>query len=83
MSTLDTVFLIITACGITLFFLTGTVLLLVALKRVKSVKRVVAKAENVIDSVEEATDIIRDASGPLAVFKVIKNITQLVHNKRK
>jgi hypothetical protein len=85
MSTLDTVFLIITACAISLFFLLGAVVMAVVLKLVKSVKRVVAKAENTIESVSEATDVLKNighnAEGPLAVLKVVRNIMNLVNRK--
>jgi hypothetical protein len=86
MSTVDSVFLIITGCAISLFFLLGAVVLIFVLKLIKQVKRVVAKAEDAIDSVEAATETIKNigvnASGPLAVFKVVKNIVDLV-NRRK
>jgi len=86
MSTLDTVFLGVAACALALFFLIGTVVLVFILKLVKSVKHVVIKAEEAIDSVEAATETIKNigqnASGPLAAFKVIKNIVNLM-NRRK
>ena len=86
MSTVDSVFLIITACAISLFFLLGAVALVFVIKLIKSVKRAVAKAESAIDSVEAATETIKNigvnASGPLAVYKVVKNIVNLM-NRRK
>ena len=85
MSTLDTVFLIITACAISLFFLLGAISLVFVLKLIKSLKRVAAKAESAIDSVEAATEVLKnvghDASGPIAIFKVINNIIKLVNRK--
>jgi hypothetical protein len=85
MSTTDTVFLIITACAISLFFLLGAVVMVAVLKLVKSIKRVVAKAEDTIESVGEATEVIknisRNADGPLAALKVVRNIINLVHHK--
>lgn len=86
MSTVDSVFLIITGCAISLFFLLGAVVLIFVLKLIKQIKKVVAKAEDAIDSVEAATETIKNigvnASGPLAVFKVVKNIVDLM-NRRK
>ena len=86
LGTLDTVFLIITACAISLFFLISAALLAAALVLVGKIKKVVAKAESAIDSVEEATETIRNigaqASGPLAIFKVIKSITDIVNRKK-
>ena len=85
MTTLDTVFLGVAACAIALFFLLGTVVLVFILKLIKSVKRVIAKAEGAIDTVEAATETIKNigenASGPLAVLKVIKNIVNLMNRR--
>lgn len=85
MSTLDTVFLGIAACALALFFLIGTVLLLYALKLIKAVRRAVAKAESAINTVEAATETIKNigenASGPLALVKVIKNIVNLMNRR--
>lgn len=86
LSTLDTVFLIIAACAISLFFLIAAILSAVALALVVKIKKVVAKAESAIDSVEEATATIRNigaqASGPLAMLKVIKSIINLVDRRK-
>lgn len=86
LSTLDHVFVIITAVAISLFFLLGAVLLIAALVLVSKIKKVVAKAEEAIDSVEEATETIKhigaQATGPLAVFKVAKSIMDIVNRKK-
>lgn len=86
MSTLDTVFLIITACALSLFFVLAAVLTGLAIALVAKVKKVVAKAENAIDTVEAASETIRsigeDAKGPFAAFRVVKSIVDLI-NKHK
>lgn len=86
LSTTQSVFLIIVAVAVSLFFLIGTMLLVAALVLVSKVKKVIAKAESVIDSVEEATETIKDISlqarGPLAVFKVIKAIADIANRKK-
>jgi CHASE3 domain sensor protein len=85
MSTLDSVFLIITGCAISLFFLLGVVVLAFVLKLIKSIREVIKKAEDAIDSVESATETIKNigqnASGPLAALKVVNNIVKLVNRK--
>lgn len=85
LSTLQSVFFIIVAVAVALFFLLGAALLIVGMVLVSKVKKVVAKAETAIDSVEEATETIKhigaQAGGPLAVFKIIKAIAKLVNKK--
>lgn len=86
MDTLQTVFLGVAACALALFFLIGTVVLVLAIKLMNSVKRVVYKAEDAIDSVEAATETIRNigenASGPLALLKVVRNIMNIINRHR-
>jgi hypothetical protein len=50
---------------------------------VKQVKRVVAKAEEVIDTAEAAAEAVRHASGPMAALKLIKNIVTIVNKYQK
>lgn len=86
MSTLDTVFLGVAACALALFFLIGSIVLVFVFKLIKSIKGVVAKAEEAIDSVEAASETIRNigenASGPLAFAKVIRNIIHIVNRHK-
>ena len=87
LSTYDTVMLSIVAITITIFFALGIALLIALLVLVSKVKKVAAKAEDAIDSVEAATEAIKhisnEATGPLAAFKVIKSIVDLVSKKGK
>lgn len=78
LSTFQSVLLVIVAFGITLFFVLGAVVMGAVLALIKKVKKVVAKAEDAIVSVEEATETIKNigaqAGGPLAFFKIVKNL---------
>jgi hypothetical protein len=86
LSTLDQVLLIITTSAITLFFLLGIAALIVSLVLVSKIKKLVAKAEDAVNSVEEATETIKNigaqAGGPLAIFKIIKNVYDVVNRKK-
>jgi len=82
MTTTDTVLLIIVACLLSLFFILSSVVVVLLIRVLMSVRRVVSRAENVVDSVEAAADVLKDAGGNLAVFKLIKNIVDLVQRKK-
>jgi hypothetical protein len=82
MSTTDTTLLIILTSLMSLFFLLGIVAIIMIMGLLASVKRVVARAESVVDSVEAAADVLKDAGGKLAVFKLIKNIIDLAQHKK-
>lgn len=83
MTTTDQVFLIILASLLSVFFLIWIVILLMVVKLVGNVKRVVAKAEDVVDSVESAAEVLRDTQGRLAFFKLVRNIVKIVNRRRK
>lgn len=83
MTTTDTVFLIILTSLLSLFTLLGIVLMIMLLKLVSNVKRVVSKAEGVVDSVESAAEVLKDTQGRLAFLKLIRNIMKLVQRSRK
>lgn len=86
LSTLDQTLLIIVTTAITIFFILGIVGMAMVLVLVRKVKAVVTKAEDAIDSVEEATQTIKNigaqAGGPLAIFKIIKAIHDTFNRKK-
>ena len=83
MSTTDTVLLTIVAVLLSLFFLLSSIAVVFVIKILKSIQHVAVKAETVVDSVESAAEVLKDASGKLAVFKLMKNIVDLVQHKNK
>ena len=83
---LDQTLLIITSTAITVFFILGIVAVSMTLALISKIKSVVRKAEEAIDSVEEATQTIKNigaqAGGPLAIFKIRKNIYDTFNRKK-
>lgn len=83
MTTLDTVLVIILTALLSIFFILCIAAVIVALKILASVKRVLAKAEDVVDSVESAAEVLRDTGGKLAFFKLVRNIIKLAQRRGK
>jgi len=42
----------------------------------RDVRRITRKAEKVIDSAESVSEIFRQATGPLAIIKILRNIVK-------
>ena len=78
----EQVIAIILSAFLAIFLIAGIVLLVLIIKLTKSIKKVVDKAENVIQSAESITDVFHNVSGPLALMKMIANIMKKV-NKGK
>lgn len=83
---IDQVLLIITSTAITIFFLLGIAVMVTALVLLKKIKAVVSKAEMAIESVEEATETIKNiganAKGPFAVLKIVKSLYDTYNRKK-
>ena len=83
MTTTDEVLLIILTSLLSIFFLIGIFVLVLVVKLLNNIKRVVAKAEGVVDSVEEVAEVFTEARGPLTLFQVVKNLVKLSQKGRR
>ncbi|HVV26165.1 MAG TPA: hypothetical protein VHC21_04010 [Candidatus Saccharimonadales bacterium] len=83
MTTTDQVLLIVVAALLSVFLLLCIGVMAGVLKLIKALREVVAKAEEVADSVESAAEVLRDTSGPLAMFKLIRNIMKATQKGRR
>lgn len=83
MNTTDNVLLIILTSLIGVLILVAIAVMIMALKVVAVIKRVVIKAEDVVVSVESATDIFKHTEGRLAFFKLVRNIIKLTQKRSK
>lgn len=81
MTTTDTVLVIILTSLLSLFFILCIAVMVIVLQLLKSVKRIVAKTEDVVDSVESAAEVLRDTQGRLAFFTLVRNIVKLAKKR--
>ncbi|HET8991880.1 MAG TPA: hypothetical protein VFN31_02495 [Candidatus Saccharimonadales bacterium] len=77
MTTTDNVLLIILTSLLSILILVGIMIAIGVFNLIITVRRVVAKAETVVDSVESAAEVLADAKGRMAVFKLIRNIVRI------
>jgi len=83
MTTTDTVLLIILTTLLSIWVVLGIALAIAGLRLIASVRRTVAKAESVIDSVESAAEVFKNTEGRLALFKLIRNIVKVTKKARR
>lgn len=81
MSTTDQVLIIILCVLLSIFFTLCIAVMVGIVKLVKSLRELVLKAEEVVDNVESAAEVLRDTSGRLAFFKLIRNIMKMIQGK--
>jgi uncharacterized membrane protein len=83
MSTTDNVLLIIITSLLSLLLISIIAVVIMIFKLLSSIRKVVIKAESVIDSVESAADVLKDTQGRLALFKLVRNIMKMVQGSKK
>lgn len=81
MDTTDQVLIIILCVLLSIFFILCIAVMVGVLKLVKSIRELVLKAEEVVDNVESAAEVLKDTSGRLAIFKLIRNIMKMIQGK--
>lgn len=74
----ESILVIIVSSTLTLFLIMAIIVLVLAAKLLAAITRIVTKAEQVVDTAEAAAQMLKDASGPLALFKLIKNMVATV-----
>ena len=79
----ESILVIIVSSVLTLFLIISIIVLVMIAKLVGAIRRVVERAESVVETASEAAEMMRNASGPLALFKVMNNILKSVEKMRK
>jgi hypothetical protein len=80
MENAESILVIINSTFLAIFLIAGIVLFLLAIKLVKQLKLIAAKAEKAVESVEHAGEFFKNTSGPLALVSFVRNIIK--HSKK-
>lgn len=79
MNTAALILVIIVSATLTIFLIVTIVLVTLAIKLMKKLHTIADHAEKAVDSVATAGDALRNASGPLAIFKMVRNMAKNYH----
>lgn len=84
MSTSENILVIILSVFLALFLVLAITALVFVVRLLKTLNRITAKAEKVIDSAETVGNVFRNAAGPLAALRLLRNIVETVteHSKK-
>ena len=75
------ILVIIVSSVLTIFLVAGIVVSVLAAKLLKEIRQLVGRAEQLADSAAQLGELFKDASGPLALIKLIRNIINSFHKK--
>lgn len=79
----ESILVIIVSSVLALFLLVAVIVLVLIARVLVTIKRIVEHAERVIETAGEAAEMLKNVSGPLALFKLIRNIIRAVEKSRK
>jgi hypothetical protein len=65
------------------FFILCIAAVIILIKLLNSVRQVVAKADEVVDSVESAAEVLKNTGGKLALLKLISNVMKMTYKGKK
>lgn len=83
MNASEQILVIILSTALAVLLVLAITIAVFTLKLVKSIKRLSDKAENIVENVEHVGETFKNASGSLAIFKVINNIAKVVAKHTK
>lgn len=75
------ILVIIVSSVLTIFLVAGIVVSVLAAKLLKEIRQLITRAEQLADSAAQLGELFKDASGPLAIIKLIRNIINSFHKK--
>lgn len=79
----ESILVIITSAVLVIFLLVAIVATIYIVKVAKNIRHVVGKAEDVVESAEAVTDAFKNVGGPLAAFKLMRNIVHVVNKAQR
>lgn len=82
MENAESILVIILSVTLTIFLIVGIFLGVVMVQFVRRLNEVADKAQEIIDNVETASEVLKKAAGPLAIGKFMMNIATIL-KKRK
>lgn len=82
MDTATHVLVVILSVFLAIFILLGIIVAIQAIRVLTMIQRIARKAEVVIESAESVGEIFKNAAGPLAILKVVRNMIRVVKGKK-
>lgn len=83
MDTSEQILVIFLSTALAVLLVLSIIVAVLAIKLLKSVRRITEKAEHIVDNVEHVGETFKNAAGPLALFKVLSNLAKVVSKHSK
>ena len=78
MDTSQDILVIILSTALAVLLVLAIAVAVLVVKLLQTIKRITDKAEHVIENAEHVSQAFSQASGPLALFKIVRNVADMV-----
>jgi hypothetical protein len=78
MNTSEQVLVIILSTALALFLLLAIVVAVQVIRLLKTVNKLTSKAEHVIETAENVSEVFKNAAGPMALLRIVGNAVNVV-----
>ncbi len=78
----ETVLVIILSVTLTVFLIIGIILLTFLVKLAKTLNEIASKAQDVVGNVESASEILKNAAGPIAMGKLLVGVADIFKTRK-
>jgi hypothetical protein len=82
MGNAEQILVIILSSFLAVFLLLGIIFLILAIKVIRSVKRISIKAEALTDKAEAVSEFVQHAAGPILVGKILSSLSDTVFKRK-
>jgi hypothetical protein len=82
MDTSFQILVIILSTALAVLLVLAIVIAVMTIKLMQQIRRISDKAEHVIQNAEQAAQAFKSATGSMAIFKLVKNITSMVSKSK-
>ncbi len=82
MNTSLEILVVILSTALAILLTISIVVAVMAYKLMQTIKRITDKAEHVVESAEHVGEALSNATGSMAVFKIVRNVMTLVSKQR-
>jgi cell division protein FtsL len=78
MDTSQDILVIILSTALAVLLVLAITIAVLIVKLLQTIKRITTKAEHVIETAEHVSEAFSNVSGPLALFRVVRNVADMV-----
>jgi cobalamin biosynthesis protein CobD/CbiB len=83
MNTAEQILVVVLAATLAILLVLIIIATVYVIQLIKTLQKIVTKAEHLVESAEEVSDIVRRTAGKLSLLRLVQSVVDMVHTKSK